>query len=89
MTHFRYVILYDEHITYVSLCHAHVRNFDENPMIFTCFLKLFITPMILDNNLYSSLDAIFFSFFFLGPSVFSHDVEAMLNMLMYMIKTFI
>lgn len=83
MTHFWYLILYDEHITYVMLYH------EEKPMIFTCFLKLFITPMILDNNLYSSLDAIFFSFFFLGPSVFSHDVEAMLNMLMYMNRTFI
>lgn len=45
-------------------------------MIFTCF-------MILDNNLYSSLDSIFFQLFFLGPEVFSPDVEAMLIMLYY------
>lgn len=49
--------------------------------MFTCFLKLFITPMILDSNLYSSLDAIFFSLFFLGANVFSHGVAAMLIML--------
>lgn len=47
----------------------------------TCFLRLFITPMIFDSNLYSSLDAIFFSLFFLGPGVFSHGVEAKLIML--------
>lgn len=76
-------------ISHTSVYVMHMSETSKNPMIFTCFLKLFITPMILDNNLYSSLDAIFFSFFFLGPSVFSHDVEAMLNMLMYMIKTFI
>lgn len=36
---------------------------------------------MLDNNRNSSLDAIFFSFFFLGPDIFSLDVEAVLIML--------
>ncbi len=72
----RYLILYNECI---RLCRAYVRKvilyeaYVRYLMIFTCFLKLFITPMMLDNNLYSSLDAIFFSLFFLGPDIFSLD----------------
>lgn len=42
----------------------------------TCFLKLFMIPIILDRNLYSSLDAIFFSLFFLRPEGLSQDEEA-------------
>ena len=38
-----------------------------------------MTPIILDSNLYSSLDAIFFSFFFLDAMVFSVEGEAILS----------
>lgn len=45
-----------------------------------------MTPMILDSNLYSSLAAIFFSFFFFEVDGFSLATEDILNLVMFVKK---
>lgn len=49
------------------------------PLSHTCFLRLFMTPMMLDSCLYSSLVAHFLSLFFLEPGAFSGEATPVMS----------
>lgn len=49
------------------------------PLSLTCFLRLFMTPMMLDSCLYSSLVAHFLSLFFLEPAAFSGETTPVMS----------